>query len=101
MPGAGKTMMVSIVVQFLHGRLRTEISSCVAYIYCDDQQEKKQSVHNLLSSLLEQLVRGKKDLPRAVSDLYQSYQETRTNPSYDEFIAAIIECSGLSREHTC
>jgi hypothetical protein len=54
-PGAGKTMLTSIVIADLQRRYRTYRSMCVAYIYCDYRTRDEQTVERTLQSLLKQL----------------------------------------------
>jgi Cdc6-like AAA superfamily ATPase len=55
MPGAGKTMMATLVIDRLprseHGAERP-----IAFIYCNYKQQSEQSIEHMLSNLLRQVV---------------------------------------------
>jgi Cdc6-like AAA superfamily ATPase len=54
-PGAGKTILTSIVVDNLTSRFRNDSKTGIAYIYCNFGRRDKQKIDDLLSSLLKQL----------------------------------------------
>jgi hypothetical protein len=65
----------------------------VAYVYCDYKNREKQTARNLISSLTLQLVRKCPEIPREVSDLYESCTEDCRSPSLDEHVALFLEVS--------
>ncbi|KAJ7659530.1 hypothetical protein B0H17DRAFT_1096069 [Mycena rosella] len=80
--GAGKTVLVSIVVD----HLRTQVQARnigVAYIYLNHKETGIQSPSNLLASLWRQLVFSKPISPTA-STLYAHHHEERTRPTLNE-----------------
>ncbi|KAJ7087061.1 ankyrin repeat-containing domain protein [Mycena epipterygia] len=82
MPGAGKTVLVSIVVD----NLRTELESRnvgVAVIYLNHKETDAHSPSKLLASLWRQLV-FRKPIWSAVHQLYEKHHEPHTRPSLDE-----------------
>ncbi|KAJ7088325.1 hypothetical protein C8R44DRAFT_531415, partial [Mycena epipterygia] len=82
MPGAGKTVLVSIVVD----HLRTELESHnigVAVIYLNHKETTGHSPSKLLASLWRQLV-FMKPIWSALRQLYGKHREPRTRPSLDE-----------------
>ncbi|KAJ7706833.1 hypothetical protein B0H17DRAFT_877064, partial [Mycena rosella] len=95
MPGAGKTVLASIVVDHLREALDSQ-SIAVAVIYINHQETEAQTFSNLLAGLWRQLV-VRKPISSAVSELYEKHREQRTRPSLAE--VDFILCSTLS-EHS-
>src|SRR5882762_6047914 len=54
-PGAGKTILTSIVVEELTSRFSTRPGVGIAYLYCNFRQKHEQTAQDLLTSLLKQL----------------------------------------------
>ncbi|KAF7358210.1 Ankyrin repeat-containing domain protein [Mycena venus] len=82
-PGAGKTVLASIVVDDLQRNGSNENTS-VAVLYLDYKATTEtHSVTNLLAAIWRQLVHGK-PLTSAVLQLYNAHKESRTRPSREE-----------------
>src|SRR5579862_1194027 len=54
-PGAGKTILTSTVVNDLYNRFYNDTAVGIAYIYCNFRSKEKQKINDLLASLLKQL----------------------------------------------
>jgi len=89
MPGAGKTMITSIVVKYLHESFHDEPKVGVAYIYCNFQRGQEQTPEDLLASLLKQLIQERNDIPQAVMELHELHKKKRTRPSFDELLRTL------------
>lgn len=87
-PGAGKTIITSAVVENLAIRFRDE-NVGIAYLYCSFSQRDEQTADNLLASLLKQLAQGRPALPDSVKSLHSRGQEKRMRPSFEETSRAI------------
>ncbi|KAF9767936.1 hypothetical protein IL306_014831 [Fusarium sp. DS 682] len=83
-PGAGKTILTSIVVEELINRFRNNESIGIAFIYCDIQRKDEQKPEDLLASLLKQLCHCRSSLPEVVKSLYTTHRIKRTRPFFDE-----------------
>jgi hypothetical protein len=83
-PGAGKTILTSIVVEELTTRFSTDPTVGIAYIYCNFRRQDEQKIDDLLISLLKQLSESQPSLPGTVKDLYDRHKTKRTPPSLDE-----------------
>lgn len=112
-PGAGKTVLTSIVVNHLQSKVHnTNIG--VAYIYFNYKRRDEQQIDNVLGSLVKQLAEVQPSLPQAVQDLFKEHKNNRSRPSADEltrvfyylvstyskvFLAfdALDECEGRQR----
>jgi hypothetical protein len=83
-PGAGKTILTSIIVEELTSRFSTDRTIGVAYIYCNFRRQDTQKVDDLLTSLLKQLAESQPSFPVAVKELYDRHMTKRTQPSLEE-----------------
>ncbi|ENH74422.1 hypothetical protein FOC1_g10009832 [Fusarium oxysporum f. sp. cubense race 1] len=88
-PGAGKTILSSIVINNLHTRLSENHNIGVAYIYCNFRQEQEQKINDLLASLVKQLSRGWHSLPESVNSLYGKHTKNATRPLVEELSATL------------
>ncbi|KAH8722848.1 nucleoside phosphorylase domain-containing protein [Phaeosphaeriaceae sp. PMI808] len=88
-PGAGKTMIATTVINDLALRFRQNGSIGIAYLYCNFRQRDEQAAEDLLASLLKQLSRSRSSLPESVQDIYNQHVKKRTRPSLDEISRAL------------
>ena len=84
-PGAGKTILSSIVVENLQDTFHGDSSIGICYVYCNFRRNDEQKLDDLLASLLKQLARGQSPFPGSVKDLHDRHKERRSRPSTDEF----------------
>ena len=82
-PGAGKTILTSIVVDELSTRFHEDSSIAVAYIYCNFKRQNEQTLEDLLISILKQLAQGR-SLPQSVKSLHDQCKSKQTRPSIDD-----------------
>ncbi|KAL7909981.1 hypothetical protein GGI35DRAFT_447561 [Trichoderma velutinum] len=94
-PGAGKTILTSIVVDDLCKRYTNDTTIGVAYIYCNFQQKGEQTAYDLLANLLKQLAYGQSSLPGSVKELYDRHQAKKTRPSIDEISRALQSVTAI------
>lgn len=94
-PGAGKTVITSIVVDDLRTTFRNEPSTGIAYIYCDFRRQDDQKVRVLLASLLKQLAETRSSLPQSVKKLYDRHKDKRSQPSLDEVLETLHSVVGI------
>ena len=83
-PGAGKTIMTSVVVNHLNTKFGNDISIGIAYLYCNYKQQQQQKPEDLLISLLKQLVQERPLVPENVKSLYERHENKKTRPSFNE-----------------
>jgi len=88
-PGAGKTILTSAVVNELTERFSTDLSIGIAYFYCNFRRKHEQKTHDLLASLLKQLAESYPALPKSVKDLYGRHKAKRTRPSLEEISSTL------------
>lgn len=86
MPGAGKTIMTSIIVDYLSKKHAYDPGTGIAYMYCNFRRSDEQKPHNLLASILKQLVMGRPQVPDTVDQLYNYHRTKETQPSLSEIL---------------
>ncbi|KAK8061156.1 hypothetical protein PG997_015377 [Apiospora hydei] len=89
MPGAGKTILASIIVNDLEQRLRGIYSATVVYVYLNFNRKDEQTIECLMSSFLKQLAQTRSPLPKSVTDLYRQHSSRQTKPMLEEIEFAI------------
>jgi hypothetical protein len=94
-PGAGKTILTSIVVNDLCKRYRNNATVGIAYVYCNFQQKDDQKAQGLLASLLKQLSQEQPSLPESVKALYDHCKEKRIEPSLDEISRSLQSVAAM------
>ncbi|KAJ7302178.1 hypothetical protein DFH08DRAFT_669087, partial [Mycena albidolilacea] len=84
-PGAGKTVLVSMVVEHLNAAFRNNKDIGVACIYLNHKEAENQTTSKLLAGLWRQLVLGR-DISSTAENLYKQHQEKGTAPSLEEVV---------------
>lgn len=89
-PGAGKTMIASIVIDHLSKKFKNEIGVVgIAYIFCDFRQQQVQRVIDVFLSLLRQFAQRLPSIPEKVAKLYEHHETRRTRPSLCEVTSVL------------
>ncbi|WZH48514.1 uncharacterized protein QYS62_009692 [Fusarium acuminatum] len=88
-PGAGKTVSASVVVNDLTQRFSSDTSVGIVCVYCSYTQKDSQNTINLLGGILKQLCQRRGSVPQVVQDLYISHQNEQTGPQYDGIMQAL------------
>ena len=83
-PGAGKTMITSIIVEHLQTKFRNDPNIAIAYLYCNFRRQQEQKPIDLLASLLKQLIQRRPSVPENVTSLYKHHYNERSRPSFNE-----------------
>ncbi|KAF4627318.1 hypothetical protein G7Y89_g10840 [Cudoniella acicularis] len=84
-PGAGKTVFASLVVEHLTKTFRNE-NIAVIGIYCDYREFNQQSTSKYLASLLGQLLTQRGRLPEQVKIAFQTYSRKQVYPTFPEYL---------------
>ncbi|KAL2197095.1 hypothetical protein P885DRAFT_77574 [Corynascus similis CBS 632.67] len=93
-PGAGKTILTSIVVDDLYIRFQDDVHVGIAYVYCNFRRQADQKVEDLMSNLIRQLSQDQSSLPECLRILYDKHKG-RTRPSFDELARALQTVANL------
>ncbi|KAL8983073.1 MAG: hypothetical protein Q9205_002581 [Flavoplaca limonia] len=85
-PGAGKTILASVVVDILRTSQRTNSDAVgVTAIYCNFKERGVQTPHNLLAGACVQLIQNSmQPLPDVLMSLYKRHNISNTRPSWEE-----------------
>jgi hypothetical protein len=94
-PGAGKTILTSIMVDDLITRFQNDPTVGIAYIYCNFQWKDEQKIDDLLASMLKQLAQGQSSLPDSVKDLYDRHKVKRTQPSLNKTLKSLHSVTAM------
>lgn len=87
-PGAGKTIMTAITVDYLQNTVQAQDVG-VAYIYCNYKECADQTALSLLTAILKQLVQDRPSIAKPLSSLYDYHVVRKTRPSLDETMGAL------------
>ncbi|KAH6891554.1 hypothetical protein BKA70DRAFT_850720 [Coprinopsis sp. MPI-PUGE-AT-0042] len=94
MPGAGKTVLASVVIKHLQTLAQASTDICVVFVYCRYTEPMK--VRDILAALVRQLLERFPHLLSVVEPLYAQHKLERTNPTQGDLIDAIRKiCSGF------
>lgn len=99
-PGAGKTMLASAVVDELEDRFGNDGDVGIAYLFCsfEHYEGQMQKPESLLASILRQLAQGLFSVPDSVMSLFNKHKAKGTRPSFNEVVNALRSvASVLSR----
>ncbi|SPJ79524.1 uncharacterized protein FTOL_07915 [Fusarium torulosum] len=88
-PGAGKTVLTSVVVDFLESNFVNNAEIAITYIYCSFLPQEEQKLDGLLMSLLKQLIQCRAALPESVRSLYNQHKAKRTRPTLNKILALL------------
>lgn len=88
-PGAGKTMISSIVIEHLETEFKSQANIGIAYLYCSYRQQHQQKAEDLLLSLLQQLAQQQSFIPVEVRKLHERHKSKQTCPSFYEIIEVL------------
>ncbi len=88
-PGAGKTMISSIVIDHLETEFMNNGNIGIAYLYCNYRQQQQQKTKDLLSSLLKQLAQRQPSVPAEVKKLCEHHRTKQTEPSFHDIVEVL------------
>lgn len=98
-PGCGKTVLSSTVIDQLFHVCQARPQSVVAYFYFDFNDSDKQSSEKMLRSLVDQLLIGNEDRFGAVEALFSAKMERNEQPTSRDLLI-IFQKSILESEQT-
>lgn len=88
-PGSGKTILTSVVVDDITNRFHHDATVGIAYVYCNFKPKYDQKVDDLLASLAKQLAESLPSLLRSVKDLHDRHRTKRTRPLLEEISSTL------------
>ncbi len=84
LPGAGKTILTSLMIDELATKYRKDPDVAIAHIYLEHRQQDGQKVEHIFESLLRQLVSGQPAVPDSVRSLYEDHIRHGSRPAFNE-----------------
>ncbi|KAH7131162.1 hypothetical protein EDB81DRAFT_134285 [Dactylonectria macrodidyma] len=95
-PGVGKTVLASVVVEFLESDFPVS-SIGLAFIYCNHKQKLSQSVEYFLGIIARQLLERRQAIPNDVRTIHEKHRGKGTRPTGEEYVELLQslakECS--------
>ncbi|KAH6902884.1 hypothetical protein BKA70DRAFT_1567390 [Coprinopsis sp. MPI-PUGE-AT-0042] len=95
MPGAGKTILASVMIEHMEDLSKVSGDICVGFVYCRYTEPMK--VRDILAALVRQLIERFPHLAPVVEPLYAKHDLQRTNPTQKELIGVIRQICGCFR----
>jgi Cdc6-like AAA superfamily ATPase len=98
-PGAGKTFLFSLVVDYLEQLSSNRDDVAIIYIYCDYKAQEKQKTEFLLASMVKQLllqIQGR--VPESIEKLYAKCTSGKLRPTTHELVRHCTQLISLFRE---
>jgi Cdc6-like AAA superfamily ATPase len=88
-PGAGKTIIASTVIDHLQTTFKSDPTVGLAYMYFSYQPQQEQMLHELIGSLIRQLVEEQAAIPTEVKKLFDFFKSHQQRPSLEDYVAAL------------
>jgi Cdc6-like AAA superfamily ATPase len=88
-PGAGKTILSSILINDLETKFEIDSTVGIAYIYCNFRNQQSQDIRMLVASVLKQLCQRRPDIPDAIQAMYRKHGMAQTKPPIEELRVAL------------
>lgn len=84
-PGAGKTVLTSVVVDHLGKLKNASENTSLAYVYCSYKEREDHTVTNLIANILQQLIPEDAAIPGEIMSLYRHHVRNRSRPTLTEW----------------
>ena len=97
-PGSGKTILSSTVIEQVKALIRHENDIGFAYFYFDFNDEPKQLIDGFLSCILRQLSCQKMPLPDGVRNMYDQYYSSCSRPKRASLIETLFSVAKSFRK---
>lgn len=85
-PGCGKTVLASLVVDEL-ARISRERKG-LAYVYFNHSQHESHEVEGIMASIVKQLCLRSVQLPKSIKQMFQQHHRNKSRPKLDELEAS-------------
>ncbi|KAL8770751.1 MAG: hypothetical protein Q9209_003618 [Squamulea sp. 1 TL-2023] len=99
-PGCGKTILCSTIIEALQEVLEANVSSTVVYWYFDFNNSTSLSVCNMLRSLIKQLCVGETSIPPPVQEMCSKYRASGHQPTMKVLLTALHSAIDSIRKNT-
>lgn len=89
-PGCGKSVLSSTIIDDLHQLCGSGTRSIVLYFYSDFSDPLKRTQDSMIRSIITQLVRNVSAVPDAVAKLFSSLKSSNRQGSIEEYLTALL-----------
>ena len=89
-PGAGKTVLCSTIIEHVKGLCQRNAHSQIAYFYFDFNDPQKRTIVGMLRSMIVQLCAGEAQLSIRVHDLYNQCNDGNEQPTLKDLIKTLF-----------
>ena len=89
-PGSGKSILCSTIVEHVKNICEQTLSLGYAYFYFDFKESAKQNVENLYRSLLAQFSAQQDSIPPEVQDLYEAAKTQSYAPKLEKIMRTLL-----------
>ncbi|KAI9704411.1 MAG: hypothetical protein M1836_007274 [Candelina mexicana] len=97
-PGSGKTVLSSTIVNDLILATKNQVSKLVAYYYFDFNDPQKQQVRQLIGSITTQVCAASEDVPKCLKELYLECRTGTQQPSQASLLNVLRQMLNDSAE---
>lgn len=87
-PGAGKTILTSVVVDHLQTTFQHDKEVGIVYFYFSYRTPASHMLEAILGSIVRQLLHKQTDIPPAILDIYERHLSNKSRPSLEELLRA-------------
>lgn len=94
-PGAGKTILTSIVIEKLYNHFQNYENVGIAYLYCNFRRKDEQNTLDLLANVLKQLTQSLPTVPECLKSLYEKMSSKGARPSFEDISKALTSVVAL------
>lgn len=99
-PGSGKTVMSSIVINHLSRQFQCDGNTGIAYIFCDAKNQEDGPPHRYVSNLAKQLAKqlAHIEFPAILRTLYEKHQTKQSSRGKEETVELLLELAASYTE---
>lgn len=97
-PGCGKTILSSTIIEVIFNHCANKSSFTVLYSYFDFNDATKQRPESILGSLIIQLSLQCTNIPQVLESLYTTCTDGLRQPIYDSLLATLHQMIGIFQE---
>ncbi|KAK2612508.1 hypothetical protein QQS21_001446 [Conoideocrella luteorostrata] len=92
-PGAGKTVIMSSMIEHLKNQFGPKSGAAVVYIYCSHQSQHQQKLGDILAVILRQMIQAHGTVHEIVREVYEQHYQNNSRPSTDNLVKLLQNVS--------
>ncbi|OJJ40823.1 hypothetical protein ASPWEDRAFT_235243 [Aspergillus wentii DTO 134E9] len=94
-PGAGKTVLSSIIISHLDSQFGNDSDVGIAFVYCSYRTGSQHKPADVLLGILGQLARKRQTIPEDIVGVYENYKRKGTRPTTEKIAGMLESISNL------